>query len=333
MPRPRISVVIPVYQVEGYLSLCLDSLLAQTETDFELLAVDDGSTDGGATVLDGYAARDARVKVIRQPNRGVSAARNNALRVAQGEMIAFCDPDDRMEPVMLQTLLQRLAGEHCDAVFCGFFEERPDRVLLHSPAVRGAVTPEAALRWSMKRDGYFTSIWNKAFRRDALADENGRLPMFDESLNVGEDELWLVNALQRCGRVYLDPQPLYHWLWRPQSAIHEARLTERRLTGIAARQRAIEVIARDFPACLALAQASLYDGSFYLLPLAYGQKENAFYTRIRQAIRPYRRVFLASGDIAPLRKCKVETLNFLMTCRFPGKLVRWIASLTRTGIE
>jgi len=89
-----ISVIIPVYNVAAYLPACLDSVLAQSYRDFELLLVDDGSTDGSADVCDDYACRDARVSVIHQINRGPSAARNAALEVAQGDYVAFIDSDD-----------------------------------------------------------------------------------------------------------------------------------------------------------------------------------------------------------------------------------------------
>lgn len=92
--KPVFSILVPVFDVAGYLGECLDSVLAQTFIDWEAVCVDDGSTDGSGAILDGYAARDARFKVIHQENKGVSAARNAALEVACGEWIIFVDADD-----------------------------------------------------------------------------------------------------------------------------------------------------------------------------------------------------------------------------------------------
>ena len=100
----KFSVIIPVYNVEPYLRICLDSVLAQTFTDWEAICVDDGSTDGSGAILDEYAALDSRFRVIHQSNAGVSAARNAALDVATGEMVMFLDADDVWSSQCLETV-------------------------------------------------------------------------------------------------------------------------------------------------------------------------------------------------------------------------------------
>ena len=92
--RPRFSIIIPIYNEEAYLREAIDSVLAQTVSDWELLLVDDGSTDASAAICADYAASDARIRMLRQPNRGLSAARNAGLAAAKGEWIAFLDGDD-----------------------------------------------------------------------------------------------------------------------------------------------------------------------------------------------------------------------------------------------
>lgn len=100
--RPEISIIIPVYKVEKYLARCLDSVLAQTFTDFEVICVNDGSPDNSAKILEDYAQKDARVKILAQQNQGQAAARNNGLRHAQGEYIYFLDSDDCIHPQLLE---------------------------------------------------------------------------------------------------------------------------------------------------------------------------------------------------------------------------------------
>lgn len=99
-----VSVIVPVYNVASYLPACIDSVLAQTFADFELLLVDDGSTDGSGDICDDYACRDVRVTVLHQPNAGPAAARNAALDVAQGEYVAFVDSDDVIHRQYLEVL-------------------------------------------------------------------------------------------------------------------------------------------------------------------------------------------------------------------------------------
>ena len=108
---PEISVIVPVYKAEAYLHACIDSILSQTFSDFELILVDDGSPDGCGAICDDYASRDGRVQVIHQENQGQAAARNCALAVAGGEWICFVDSDDAVHPQMLERLRQAAADE------------------------------------------------------------------------------------------------------------------------------------------------------------------------------------------------------------------------------
>ena len=103
---PRLSVIVPVYNVETFLPACIDSILSQTFRDLELILIDDGSPDACGRICDKYAEKDTRVRVIHQENRGVSAARNAGLQIASGEYIGFVDPDDWITPEMYAMLLE-----------------------------------------------------------------------------------------------------------------------------------------------------------------------------------------------------------------------------------
>lgn len=113
MTKPRISVVVPVYNVEPYLAQCVESILGQTMGDIEVIAVDDGSTDGGGGLLDEYAAKDARVTVVHKPNGGISSARNMGLPLIKGEWFTFVDSDDWLDLDMYERMVD--AGERYGA--------------------------------------------------------------------------------------------------------------------------------------------------------------------------------------------------------------------------
>ncbi len=117
---PAVSVIVPVYKVEPYLRRCVDSILAQTFTDFELILVDDGSPDNCGAICDEYAEKDSRVKVIHKKNGGVSSARNMGLDAARGEYIYFCDGDDYIEKELLADAVQAMSGYDM-VVFNTFF--------------------------------------------------------------------------------------------------------------------------------------------------------------------------------------------------------------------
>ena len=104
--NPKITVIVPVYNTEKYLRRCVDSILAQTFTDFELLLVNDGSTDGSGAICDEYAQKDSRVRVFHKENGGVSSARNIGIDNAQGDWITFIDSDDRIEQRHLYLLYE-----------------------------------------------------------------------------------------------------------------------------------------------------------------------------------------------------------------------------------
>ena len=114
--HPAVSVIVPVYKVERWLPRCLDSLLAQTCPDWEAICVDDGSPDGCGAILDEYAAKDARFRVIHKENAGVSAARNLALEQARGEFLLFVDSDDFIHPQLMEICLTLIRRDESDLV-------------------------------------------------------------------------------------------------------------------------------------------------------------------------------------------------------------------------
>ena len=116
----KVSVIVPCYRVEGYIHRAVDSILAQTMADFELLLVDDGSPDRSGAICDEYARKDSRVRVIHQENQGAPAARNAAIEVAGGEYLFFCDADDWMEPDMLEVLVDLIARTGAQLAVSGF---------------------------------------------------------------------------------------------------------------------------------------------------------------------------------------------------------------------
>ena len=120
---PSISIIVPVYKAEAYLHRCVDSLLAQTFTDFEVLLIDDGSPDRSGEICDDYARKDARVRVFHQTNGGVSVARQRGLDEALGEYTIHADPDDWVEPDMLEELYRKAKEDDADMVICDFINE------------------------------------------------------------------------------------------------------------------------------------------------------------------------------------------------------------------
>lgn len=212
----KFSVIIPVYNVETYLRECLDSVFNQTFTDWEAICVNDGSTDGSSDILNEYAARERRLKVITQPNGGLSAARNAGMREAEGDYILFLDSDDWLEHNALQTLAENHDGEDM-LCFSGrrFLEEteefRPvDHLMSQAYPTGMAYYNDNALQ---SRDFAFVCVVLRAYKRSLLLD-NGL--WFKEGI-FHEDNLFTPIVCYYVGRVKQIDVCLYDYRVRANS--------------------------------------------------------------------------------------------------------------------
>ena len=214
-----ISVIMPVYNTEKYLPAAVASVLGQSYTDLELIAVNDGSTDSSLEILKEAAASDQRVRIIDQPNGGVSAARNAALDAAVGEWIYFMDSDDVIEAGMLEDLLG--LSEGCDVVISGVIEHDlkkgedavtayglPD-IMLGSREEIGDYL-EKVISYS-RRGVFYNFLWNRLIRSSLIRDAHLR---FEEDIRLGEDFIFNTEVLKRAASVRVTGRAYYHYFIR-----------------------------------------------------------------------------------------------------------------------
>lgn len=213
---PKISVIVPVYNTDRYLRRCVESILSQTFTDFELLLIDDGSKDQSGAICDEYADGDARVRVFHKANGGVSSARNVGLDHARGEWITFCDSDDWVYPIWLENFLPGLGrydlGVQSFRISYPFEPSRPAQNVRFN--YQGAIREGLVLLYEHECVGY---LWVKIFRRDLIRQHNIR---FDEEFALWEDEDFLlfyasvaqtIFCTQAIGYHYMYPQYVYKY--------------------------------------------------------------------------------------------------------------------------
>lgn len=160
----KISVIVPVYNVEKYLAACLDSIIAQTMTDIEIICVNDGATDHSATILADYALKDSRIKIITQENKGLSGARNSGLMVAQGEYTCFVDSDDQIPFYALETLFQIADKMQCPVVMS---ERKLNQPTTETPTPRWQIHTKVMPDFVTNRH-ISSSAWNKLYRTDLI---------------------------------------------------------------------------------------------------------------------------------------------------------------------
>ena len=206
----KISVIIPVYNAEPFLPACLDSVLAQTHQNLEIILINDGSTDGSGAVCDRYAAMDGRIRVVHQENGGVSRARNTGLKLAAGELVSFIDSDDTMVPEMYE-LLVRLMKEHdADITHCGYKHLVRDEVRLVNNTKKTHIqNREEALHCFVSGTLFGGGLWNKLYRRELLEGLS-----FREDLKINEDILFNFEAFRKTERSVFADFPLYNYVAR-----------------------------------------------------------------------------------------------------------------------
>lgn len=215
-----ISIIVPIYRVEQFLPKCIDSLLAQTYQDFELILVEDGSPDGCAAICDQYKQKDPRIVVIHQPNGGVSAARNAGLAIARGEYIGFVDPDDWVAPEMYGEMLSAIERTQADLAICGYDYCSEDGVLdtarrYHVRAPELLSQKELMNRFADMPPTVRHGVVNKLFRTQMLSSIR-----FLSGLHSSEDVLFLLEYSLRITQAVMVHQPYYKSCVRQGSATH-----------------------------------------------------------------------------------------------------------------
>ena len=205
-----VSIIVPIYKVEDYIRECIDSILAQTYPDFELILVDDGSPDSCGRICDDYAKRDNRIKVVHKVNGGLTSARNAGLEVAKGEWIMHVDGDDWIESDMIESLIEAAQATGADLVFGDFTKYGPYAGYFKLPT------------WSSdKRESIsnyiaymMTTIWGSIAKRSLYADHSLKSP---EGISYCEDFHLIVRLCHFAKKVVNVHRPFYHYRYRPTS--------------------------------------------------------------------------------------------------------------------
>ena len=223
----KISVVIPIYKVEAYLRQCLESIINQTYKNLEIILVDDGSPDNCGAICDEYAKNDNRIRVIHKKNGGLSAARNDALKLVTGKWISFVDSDDYCELDLYEKIVTRAVENNVDIALYGIYrgsvnEEIPihsfskefvtdDKAFiseLQKSALNGNYTPLSTSRWCQ---GY---PWDKLFRASLILDNHLE---FSTNIKANEDVVFNIHAFQYAKKIMYIDSLLYHFRFNPNS--------------------------------------------------------------------------------------------------------------------
>ena len=215
----KISIIIPVYNAENYLSSCINSILKQTYYNWEIIIVDDGSTDNSKSIYTKFAEEDKRIKFFYQKNKGVSAARNLGIEMAKGDYIVFVDADDWIEATFLEKMLKVLEKEHADIVQCNFYYTQDNENVM-----RKHIKPSYSVRENTEElqldilyreyeekkycrsVGAIRGVWGKIFKTSIINNIK-----FNEEIDIFEDGIFILNVLQNVHKVVLIDEYLYYY--------------------------------------------------------------------------------------------------------------------------
>lgn len=219
---PKVSIIVPVYNVEKYLPTCIDSILAQSYDDFELILVDDGSTDSSGEICDRYAVKYGRTIVIHKKNGGLSDARNTGINKAIGKYLLFVDSDDYIEPDTIKNIVNLAEANQSDMVIFGYFADVIDKknnIISHKNCAASIILTEqrkiAKAVVSLKRNFVFDSACNKLYLARIVKENNLQMPIGE----LFEDTGFNLNVFPYLEKVVITSACYYHYMQRNSERI------------------------------------------------------------------------------------------------------------------
>ena len=274
---PLISIVVPVYNVEKYISECVESLVEQTYPNYEIILVDDGSTDGCPAICDGYEAKYKNVITVHQQNKGLSGARNTGIDKSHGDFIVFVDSDDRVSGDLLRTLYDLMTENDADIACASHIENGGVKVYSANEAVFHILKEDTGLT---------TSAWGKLFKKELFNDLR-----FPEGM-VFEDYYTIPYVFGRAERIVHTDKALYYYRMNDESITH-SQFSAKRLEYYYAAEHTGKLVSEKYPEYKKHAQNrdTRYSIAFYRQaaksPERDKKSEKTLVKHVRRGILPY----------------------------------------------
>lgn len=257
----KISVIVPVYNVEKYIDKCMDSITNQTYKNLEIILVDDGSTDSSGKICDEYAKKDNRIKVIHKENGGLSSARNAGIDIASGKYIGFIDSDDYIELDMYETLYNIITEKNADISACGVIDvyNNNTKVVKNDSRIVELNT-EQALKTFLEAKGTGHSVFavNKLYKKEVF--ENIRYPIG----RIAEDAFVIVEILLQCKKVVITTAKKYYYIHREDS-ITTKKFSNKNYDVIEAYIRNKQLIEKSYTNLIPIAEMRICWANFFVL--------------------------------------------------------------------
>ena len=308
----KISVIVPIFKVEQYLENCINSIINQTYENLEIILVDDGSPDNCGAICDEFAVKDNRIKVIHKENGGISSARNAGLDIATGDLIAFIDSDDWIEPEMLTVLERILSENNADFSVCGMIADFGVAVIKNKSSVSNVVKVDKPEIFNLilNAPNFYGYAWNKLYRREIIGDLR-----FDESLMYCEDLDFCVRLAEKCNFAVFTKEKFYHYMQHSASMTGETGFTPRKLSVLKAYENILPYYEKYNPENLSIIRKNYLKIAINIKGrmLHNKVKDTEIANRIQKVINENLKLVLSD------KKIKFSTkINIFISNKFPG---------------
>lgn len=235
---PQVSIVVPVYNVEMYVGDFIENIILQTYTNYELIVINDGSTDSSLDVLKSKVKNNPSIKIISKDNGGVSSARNYGLQKCNGDYVIFLDPDDFVHPQMIEILVSNAQKSNADISVCGFediingseISDSLDVYYKDQDIDYKVINRDFYLKALVEDDNVRGYVWNKMIKT-AILKEKDNVTLFDESISFCEDLLFSVKAGMKVHKIVITNLPLYKYV-RHTSSVTSSKISHKKLSAL-----------------------------------------------------------------------------------------------------
>ena len=255
----KISVIVPVYNVEQYLERCIDSIINQTYTNLEIILVNDGSTDNSGKLCDELAKKDERIRVIHKENGGLSDARNRGIDEAESDLVGFIDSDDYIDSDMYEVLLKNLNNTDADLSMCALYDvynNTPEAQVTNKETWE--LSSEQAIKMVMEAKILSVTAVNKLYRKSLFSD------LKFEVGKIAEDAFIMIKLLDKCKKIVATNEKKYYYVHR-ENSITTQKFSTKFLNVIEAYEQNSNIVLEKYPKLKDVAQTRMNWASFYVL--------------------------------------------------------------------
>lgn len=306
MMQEKISIIVPVYNVEAYLEKCVESILKQTYTNLEILLVNDGSTDKSGELCDKLALRDHRIRVIHKENGGLSDARNRGIDEASSNLIGFIDSDDYIDEDMYETLYRQMVASKADLSMCGHYDvyhQIPEKQVAEIKTWE--LMPEEAIKMVMEAKILSVTAVNKLYKKALFEQLRFRIG------KIAEDAFIMVDLIHQCSKIVATNEKKYYYVHR-ENSITTQKFSLKFLNVIEAYEQNAKIISENYPDLYDVAIMRLNWAYFYVLDRLLVDndfKDKVLEDRLISYLKKNKRSILMDSRFTRARK-----MSFLALC-------------------